>query len=696
VATWRGWAAGGGNGAHEVTSARLSGEARPRNRLFPKTRSWFALDAPLELLSPLSVLRVLFAVATLAWPIIGWIGRSDHGSRMAAVVAVSVTNTLLWVGLLAVKKVDLRVCRLLSAWWTVAVGVLVWSGGGTAASLGFAMFTVPIAVFVALYLGNRAVLVDLLGTAAVLGTALAPSEGVARALLLAGFGGVALATAPAAVLVLARSARRHDTVDPDTGLPNGFGLAQRLEARDGTPFVVAAVVLEGIGNAREALGYQVGTELLRRAVEDLGQVLPSDAVIGRVDGDELLVVVGLRSGGVDPPPSSTGPDRVGVPGPAAREGSQLADTLVRAVSAGRYLVGAIEVSLRAHVGLSTAPFDGTDVAELVRRASVTARRAAERGVAVQSWDGDQGALTADDLSLLGDLRLAPERGELYLTYQPQVARSTGRARSVEALLRWDSPVHGLVSPGRFIPLAERTGLVDRLTEWVMREALDAQVRWREAGMDLPVSVNVSPKSLPMPGLSSSILDLLAERDLPASCLTVEVTETAVADPEQAASVLRPLYDHGIRISVDDFGTGFTSLAALPTLPLDELKVDQCFVMRSPNSPADRAIVRTVGELGHRLGLEVVAEGVETAEIAGLLGDMGIDLLQGYHFARPLPEDELLRFMADEAQSGPASPPAGSAIPATPATPATPAAPARMITRVPVDGADHRVGHPTLG
>jgi EAL domain-containing protein (putative c-di-GMP-specific phosphodiesterase class I)/GGDEF domain-containing protein len=696
VATWRGWAAGGSDGAHEVTSARLSGEARPRNRLFPKTRSWFALDAPLELLSPLSVLRVLFAVATLAWPLIGWIGRADHGSRMAAVVAVSVTNTLLWVGLLAVKKVDLRACRLLSAWWTVAVGVLVWSGGGTGASLSFALFTVPIAVFVALYLGNRAVVVDLIGTAAVLGTALAPSEGVARALLLACFGVVALATAPAAVLVLGRSARRHDTVDPDTGLPNGFGLAQRLEARDSTPFVVAAVVLEGIGNAREALGYQVGTELLRRAVEDLGQVLPSDAVIGRVDGDELLVVVGLHSGGADPPPSSTGPDRVGVPGPAAREGSQLADTLVRAVSAGRYLVGAIEVSLRAHVGLSTAPFDGTDVAELVRRASVTARHAAERGVAVQSWDGDQGALTADDLSLLGDLRLAPERGELFLNYQPQVARTTGRARSVEALLRWDSPVHGLVSPGRFIPLAERTGLIDRLTEWVMREALDAQVRWREAGVDLPVSVNVSPRSLPMPGLSSSILDLLAERDLPASCLTVEVTETAVADPEQAASVLRPLYDHGIRISVDDFGTGFTSLAALPTLPLDELKVDQCFVMRSPNSPADRAIVRTVGELGHRLGLEVVAEGVETAEIAGLLGDMGIDLLQGYHFARPLPEDELLRFMADEAQSGPASPPAGSAIPATPATPATPAAPARMITRVPVDGADHRVGHPTLG
>jgi EAL domain-containing protein (putative c-di-GMP-specific phosphodiesterase class I)/GGDEF domain-containing protein len=696
VATWRGWVARGRDGTHEVTSARLSAEARPKNRLFPKTRSWFALDAPLELLSPLSVLRVLFAVATVAWPLIGFIGFigfigwSHHGVRAPAAVAVSVTTALVWVGLLSARKVDLRACRLLSTWWTVAVGVLVWAGGDTAASLGFALFTVPIAVFVALYLGNRAVVVELAGTAAVLGLALAPSVGLARALLLAGFGVVALAIAPAAVLLLSRSARRHDTVDPDTGLPNGFGLAQRLEARDRTPFVVAAVVLEGIGTAREALGYQVGTELLRRAVEDLGQVLPSDAVIGRVDGDELLVVVDLHSEAAHPAPWSAGPDRVEVPGPALREGLALADTLVRAVSAGRYLVGAIEVSLRAHVGLSTAPFDGTDVAELVRRASVTARRASERGVAVRSWDGDQGALTADDLALLGDLRLAPERGELFLTYQPQVARATGRARAAEALLRWNSPVHGLVSPARFIPLAERTGLIDRLTEWVMREALDAQVRWREAGLDVPVSVNVSPRSLPMPGLASSILDLLAERDLPPSCLTVEVTETAVADPEQAASVLRPLYDHGIRISVDDFGTGFTSLAALPTLPLDELKVDQCFVMRSPDSPADRAIVRTVGELGHRLGLEVVAEGVETEEIADLLGDMGIDLLQGYHFARPLPEDELVRFMTAEARSGPAS--VRTAVPA----PDRSAARARMITRAPVEGADHRTEHSTLG
>jgi EAL domain-containing protein (putative c-di-GMP-specific phosphodiesterase class I) len=201
-----------------------------------------------------------------------------------------------------------------------------------------------------------------------------------------------------------------------------------------------------------------------------------------------------------------------------------------------------------------------------------------------------------------------------------------------------------VAPSRFIALAERSGLIDPLTKWVMTEALDAQSRWRHAGLDVPVSVNLSAKSLALPDLASWILGLLAERGLPASCLTVEVTETAVADPTRAVEVLLPLHQQGIRISIDDFGTGFTSLAALPTLPVDELKVDQCFVLRSTTSAADEAIVRTVGELAHRLGLEVVAEGVETEEIARLLLTMEFDLFQGFHFAKPMSEADLLGFL----------------------------------------------------
>jgi diguanylate cyclase len=642
--TWRGWADRGAPEARPVTSGRLPSSAKPRNRLFPKTRSWFALDSPLELLSPLSVLRVFFALATVAWPVIGLTARWSTVDA-AGIAGVSVVTAAIWVVLLKVKAVGVRGCRLLVGYWTAAVAALVWMSHGGGSTGAFALFVVPISVFTALFLGRRAVTVQLVGSAVLLWAALAPGLGIGRAGWVSVFGCLALLFAPVTVLFLGRSARRRDTVDPDTGLPNGFGLTQQLAAQDRTTFLVAAVALGGIDTAREALGYQVGTELLRRAVEDLGQVLPADAVIGRVDGDELVVTLGLDHPVGELSAPASGPSDLHVlPDEVMRAGQALADTLVGAIRTGRYLVGDVEVSLRAHVGMTASPWGGRNVTELVRRASLSAGRAVEGGLSMMRWDGDQGALTADDLTVLGDLRAATERGELSLAYQPQVVPATSAPRSVEALVRWDSPRHGRVAPSRFIALAERSGLIDPLTKWVMTEALDAQSRWRRAGLDMPVSVNLSAKSLALPDLASWILELLDERGLPASCLTVEVTETAVADPTRAVEVLLPLHQHGVRISIDDFGTGFTSLAALPTLPVDELKVDQCFVLRSTTSPADEAIVRTVAELAHRLDLEVVAEGVETEVIANLLLTMEFDLFQGFHFAKPMSEADLLGYL----------------------------------------------------
>ena len=329
---------------------------------------------------------------------------------------------------------------------------------------------------------------------------------------------------------------------------------------------------------------------------------------------------------------------------------ELARTLAGAVSAGRYLVGEIEVSLRAHIGLAIAPWDGTEVPELVRRASLSAGRAAIQGQAESFWNGDFGAMTASDLGLLADLRLAIDRGELTLAYQPQIATATARLASVEALLRWTSPVHGNVPPTRFVPLAEKTGLIGRLTDWVLSEALEAQVRWRSVGINVPVGVNFSPTTINTPDLPDRVLEQLARRHLPASCLTIEVTETSAIDLLQAVSLLRPLHDAGIRISIDDFGTGYTSLAALPDLPLDELKVDQSFVMRSLTSTADDAIVRTVRELALRLGLDAVAEGVETKDMFDRMSGYGFDLLQGYFLSRPLEESDLIEY-ASRRESG---------------------------------------------
>lgn len=269
--------------------------------------------------------------------------------------------------------------------------------------------------------------------------------------------------------------------------------------------------------------------------------------------------------------------------------------------------------------------------------------------------------TAADLGLLADLRLAIDRDELSLAYQPQITTASARLASVEALLRWNSPTHGNVPPSRFIPLAERTGLIARLTDWVLSEALEAQVRWRSVGLDIPVGVNLSPTTINTPDLPDRILGELARRHLPATCLTIEVTETAAIDLFQAVSLLRSLHDAGIRISIDDFGTGYTSLTALPDLPLDELKVDQSFVMRSLTSTADDAIVRTVRELALRLGLDAVAEGVETKDMFDRMCSYGFDLLQGYFLSKPLEEADLIEFASQRDDNEHAFNPLGSVV-----------------------------------
>ncbi len=657
---WRAWSRHGSSDGFDVTSERLDASARSKSRYFPKTRSWFALESPLELLSPLSVLRVMFALAAATWVILGLVGMAGAQHQFDGVVKsdsvvmplVGACSAIVWMVLLRLNRIGAGGSRALLAFWTLSVAFLLASSHQGIETETYTFFFIPAVVFTALFLEPRSMVIQLFAVGLVSWVVAAIHEQGLFAVPWTLVAVIVLSLTSLTVVLLTRAARRHDVVDSDTGLPNGFGLAAQLAKLDPKNFLLATVVLEGIGEVREALGYEVGTELVRRAVEDLGQVLPGQAIIGRVDGDDLVVTMPIRLEHPDVrlavgQPTKT-PDVLITPAvpplSVIETGVELAETLLRSIAVGQYLVGGIEVSLRAHVGLSVAPWDGSDVAELVRRASLSARWAANHGCSIEWWSDDRGALTADDLALLAKLRLAPERGRLSLNYQPQIATGTGRPHSVEALLRWSEPDSDSVAPSRFVPLAERTGLIHRLTEWAINEALDAQVRWRNSGIHLPVSVNISAKDLSDPDLAEWILDRLRERRLPTSCLTVEVTETAVAELRQAENVLFPLRKHGVRISIDDFGTGFTSLAALPSLPLDELKVDQTFVMQTLSSPADAAIVRTTGELAHRLGLVAVAEGVENERISRQLIEWGFDLLQGYHHARPMTEQDLLSYL----------------------------------------------------
>jgi EAL domain-containing protein (putative c-di-GMP-specific phosphodiesterase class I)/GGDEF domain-containing protein len=629
-----------------VSSGRLTTEAEVKNRFFPKLRSWIALGAPLELMSPLSVLRANFAVSAVAWCLEGLYLRWP-GERTAVVEIAAAVGAAVWVGLMCVRRLGPTPCRILAAGETALVITTVWAGNGPGAALGFVPFALLPLLFVALYFSGRAAMANAAFASLGLWLALYSFMGIADSVVIAAATAIGLGVALQVATMLTTAVSHTGAADADTGLPNSVGLARHVGRWEGGHgYLLASLRVAGIDDARDAFGHGVGTELLRRVVEDLGQVIPGDAVIARIGSDELVVARPLPSRTAGHP-EATGPGPADeVPADVAAAGHLLARTLIDGMAAGRYMVGSVEVSLRGHVGLEFAPWGGTEMAELLRRASLGAQRAAETGAHQHRWDRAEGTLTAEDLTLLADLRLAIDRGELRLAYQPQVDARTNRVVSAEALLRWQSERHGSVPPGRFIVLAERTGYIDRLTEWVLDEALDAQVRWRHTGVLIPISVNFSARTLTRPDLPTWIIGELAARDLPAEALAVEVTETAAAELLPAVQLLQPLHDRGVRVSIDDFGTGFTSLAALPHLPLDELKVDMSFVQRSGQSLADDAIVRSVRELAHRLDLDSVAEGVENDEIRRRMTEIGFDLLQGYHFSKPLFEEEFLAFARD--------------------------------------------------
>ncbi|HLI24718.1 MAG TPA: bifunctional diguanylate cyclase/phosphodiesterase [Acidimicrobiales bacterium] len=624
--TWRGWEPAADDASTTVISGRLPSGVAVQSRLFPKIRSWLALGAPLELLSPLSVVRVVYAVLSVSWAAeaaaFDW---SRAGLAVVLTAAAGAAGT--WLAIFHLSRLGARGCgALLGAATALDLLVVAFSPSAALGLASIGLLLVP-SVTVAFFFSGRAVARHLAFTSLGMLASTARITPVATAVAVTLTWSLSILATSLLLQVVMIAMGRNGTTDPETGLPNGIGLSRGLRSHHDAPWLtVVALDVAGVDDARQALGYHVGAELLRRAVEDLGQVLAADALIARVDGDQLVVVQTHHR-----------PPRAGADEKLARD-------LATAIQAGRYVIDQVEVSLRAHAGVISAGTDRPVATELVRRAQLAARQACAAGVTCLAWDGSVGTFTAEDLALLADLRLAVERGELRLAYQPQLSTGDGRVVSVEALLRWDSPVHGPVPPGRFIVLAERTGLIERLTRWVLGEALDAQARWRAAGVDCPVSVNLSPRILGLPDLAATIIAALHTRRLPAQSLTVEVTETAAVALLDAIQLLRPLHERGVRVSIDDFGTGYTSLAAIPHLPLDELKVDMGFVKRSIHSAADQAIVRMVRDLAHRLRLTSVAEGVETDEIRSLMSEIGFDLLQGFSIAKPLGEADLLAFL----------------------------------------------------
>jgi EAL domain-containing protein (putative c-di-GMP-specific phosphodiesterase class I) len=289
------------------------------------------------------------------------------------------------------------------------------------------------------------------------------------------------------------------------------------------------------------------------------------------------------------------------------------------------------------IGIARYPEHGDDASELMRAADVAMYAAKRAKIGHAEYDPSLDNDRAAHLTLLGELRRAVEQGQLKLMYQPKLTLADGRIGAVEALVRWHHPERGMVAPNDFIPFAEQTGYITRITRWVVGEAVRQCGVWRREGLDIRISINASTRDLQvredLPGLLKTAL---VEHDVPGNLICVEITEGALMDdPIGARKILRALHDMGVTLSIDDYGTGYSSLAYLKELTVNELKIDRSFVVGMHDDAQSLAIVRSTVDLGHNLGLHVVAEGVESQADIDMLRSVGCDAVQGYGIARPM-------------------------------------------------------------
>jgi diguanylate cyclase (GGDEF)-like protein len=424
----------------------------------------------------------------------------------------------------------------------------------------------------------------------------------------------------------------HDSL---TGLPNRtlfHRTAESMMAKaSGTGSATALMIvdLDHFKEINDTLGHHIGDQVIESTAKRLSAALGANAMVSRLGGDEFAVLV------PDIEPSAV---------------LIVAHIALRALAAPLTADG-VRIDVGASIGVAVAPEHGLTVSTLLRRADVALYTAKEERNSVRIYSLDDDRNTVERLELLGDLRGAIERGEVVVHYQPKIAALTGGVVGVEALARWEHPGRGLIMPDEFIGLAEHTGLLSLLTECVLRNALADLRRWRTVEPTLTLAVNVAPAQLNDREFPESVWVALHRAGVPAAALTLEVTENGVmASSGRVRQVLDDLRRMGVQLSIDDFGSGSTSLSYLGRLPLSELKIDKRFVI-GLDDPINHAIVRSTIELGHNLGMQVVAEGVETLDAWHELQVLGCDYLQGYAIARPLPSIAMTSSLASRRTEG---------------------------------------------
>jgi diguanylate cyclase (GGDEF)-like protein len=415
----------------------------------------------------------------------------------------------------------------------------------------------------------------------------------------------------------------HDSL---TGLPNREWFRIRAEraverAESGERGAVVLMDLDRFKEVNDTLGHHAGDDLLRIVATRLAAALRTDDVVARLGGDEFgLVLPGVAD---------------------ARQALELLGRVREELSA-ELTVGSVDLRIEASFGIALYPEHGTTLEALLKHADAAMYKGKRGTSGLVVYEAADAAPAPERLLMQAELSHALERDELVLHYQPKVEMQGGCVCGVEALLRWQHPQRGLLAPSEFLPAAEQSGLIDPLTAWVLRRALEDHRSWTSTGIDWPVSVNISARNLESPDFAALVLGMLADAGAAPEDLCLEVTETALAgDATAAARALDELARSGVAVSVDDFGTGYTSLFGLRTLAVAEVKIDRAFVTELDRREGDRSIVGSIIALAHGLGCTVTAEGVETPETAAWLKEASCDSAQGYHYARPAPWPELL-------------------------------------------------------
>lgn len=420
---------------------------------------------------------------------------------------------------------------------------------------------------------------------------------------------------------------RQANYDILTGLPNRMLALDRLKLalaqarRENSQVGVMFLDLDNFKHINDTLGHDAGDNLLIEAARRISSCLRGTSTVARLGGDEFLVIL----------PGLTGSDA----------SSQVADRILKTFSP-PYILNGQEVFVTTSIGISVFPTDSDNSGTLLQHADAAMYQAKHKGKSAYAhFAPEMTEVSHERLQMESRMRRALELNEFELYFQPIVDTDSGNLVAAEALLRWNNPSMGMVMPDRFIPLAEETGLIIPIGEWVLQEACRAAVTWKETtGRDIGISVNVSPRQFRDPGFTSTVLNAVSSSGLNHNQLELEITERLILDNSiETAEILRQLDDAGVRLSVDDFGTGYSALSYLKSYPFDTLKIDKSFVQDVMKEAEDASLVRAIINMAHSLGLSVIAEGVEEEAQTHFLKQEGCDYSQGYFYSRPLPTED---------------------------------------------------------